>query len=201
MRGALRAVMHLSLAPAVLVLVAACHGRRVSGGPAVVVAPAPDTVVRPTPVAPPPPASPARTASAAGAASAVEFREADTVMFAGSETIARKVGTERIFVAKDAVVTSRDFRSVRVGVSPNGMPTIELLVCERAGERLGEFTSRNIRRRRLAVLADGKPLIAPLIMGRITVGVQLDGIGDMASASRLARTMEAALPVERCPPP
>lgn len=179
---------------AALLLLAACHRR--TAQTAVAVPPpvagavaAPDTLASPTVALPP---------SAAGL---VEFREADTVAFSGSEATPRKVGTERLFVAKDAVITSRDFRFVRVGVGSNGMPVIELRLCEAAGQRLGLFTQANMRRRRLAVLAGGKPLIAPLIMGKITVGVQLDGIGDMQSASELARRMEAALPAERCPAP
>ena len=74
-----------------------------------------------------------------------------------------------MFVEKQAPLTDRDVETVRLAKLPTGAPAINLQLDQTASLALEDITLKNVGRR-LAILVDGKIVIAPTIKERITGG-------------------------------
>jgi hypothetical protein len=100
-------------------------------------------------------------------------------------------GTEPLFFAVETrcAVTSRDLSGVRVDPGMSGQPVVTLTLQPEAARTFGDFTSAGVGRA-LAIVVDGKVMLAPIINSRITDSAMIEGgfspdeAGDLATALR-----------------
>lgn len=78
-------------------------------------------------------------------------------------------GKVSMFVEKSAPLCDRDVEKVTPSKLPDGKPAIDLMFDQTASLTLEDITSKNIGRR-MAILVDGKVVIAPTIKERISGG-------------------------------
>lgn len=98
-------------------------------------------------------------------------------------------------VRKTAVITGRDLKNARPGVSgETGLPDIQFSLTPNGAQKFGQATGENIGRR-LAVILDGTVESAPVINSRITDSGVIQGSFSQAEADELAKVLRAgALP-------
>jgi preprotein translocase subunit SecD len=116
----------------------------------------------------------------------------DREVFQGPED----AGDRRVhyLVRREPMVTGRDLKTARAGVSEVQEPCIDFTLTPRGAAVFAEETSRNVGRR-LAIVLDEQVLAAPAIEERIGAHGQIRGRFTPASADELARVLRAgALP-------
>jgi preprotein translocase subunit SecD len=92
-------------------------------------------------------------------------------------------GKSSMVVEQECPLTDRDVESVKLARLPNGTPAINLQLDQTASITLESVTSKN-RGRRLAVIVDGKIVIAPTIKETITGGhMTIGGFNDAATTT------------------
>ena len=98
-------------------------------------------------------------------------------------------------VRKAAVITGRDLKNARPGVSgETGLPDIQFSLTPNGAQKFGQATGENVGRR-LAVILDGTVESAPVINSRITDSGVIQGSFSQAEADELAKVLRAgALP-------
>jgi hypothetical protein len=100
-------------------------------------------------------------------------------------------GTEPLFFAVETrrAVTSRDLSGVRVDPGMDGQPVVTLTLQPEAARTFGDLTGAGVGRA-LAIVVDGKVMLAPIIHSRITDSAMIEGgftpdeAGDLATALR-----------------
>jgi preprotein translocase subunit SecD len=78
-------------------------------------------------------------------------------------------GKSTIFVEKKAPLTDKDVETVKLSKMPDGSPSIDLMFDQTAALVLEDITGKNAGRH-MAILVDGKVVIAPTIKERIAGG-------------------------------
>ncbi len=98
-------------------------------------------------------------------------------------------------VRKEAVITGRDLKNARPGVSgETGLPDIQFSLTPTGAQKFGQATGENVGKR-LAVILDGTVESAPVINSRITDSGVIQGSFSQAEADELAKVLRAgALP-------
>jgi preprotein translocase subunit SecD len=87
-------------------------------------------------------------------------------------------GKVTMFVEKSAALTDRDVEQVKLSKAPDGKPAVALILDQTAKLTLEDITSKNIGRR-IAVLVDGKIVMAPTIKEKIEGGhMTIAGFGE-----------------------
>jgi preprotein translocase subunit SecD len=85
-------------------------------------------------------------------------------------------GKETMTVEKRAYLNEKDLDSVKLAKMPDGSPSINLVFDQTAALTLEDITAKN-KGRRMAILVEGKIVIAPSIKERISGGhVTLAGL-------------------------
>ena len=105
-------------------------------------------------------------------------------------------GTRSFYlVRKEAVITGRDLKNARPGVSgETGLPDIQFSLTPTGAQKFGQATGDNVGRR-LAVILDGSVESAPVINSRITDSGVIQGSFSQSEADELAKVLRAgALP-------
>ena len=98
-------------------------------------------------------------------------------------------------VRKEAVITGRDLKNARPGVSgETGLPDIQFSLTPTGAQKFGQATGDNVGKR-LAVILDGTVESAPVINSRITDQGVIQGTFSQEEADTLAKVLRAgALP-------
>lgn len=105
-------------------------------------------------------------------------------------------GTRSFYlVRKEAIITGRDLKNARPGVSgETGLPDIQFSLTPTGAQKFGQATGDNVGRR-LAVILDGSVESAPVINSRITDSGVIQGSFSQSEADELAKVLRAgALP-------
>lgn len=127
----------------------------------------------------------------------LEFRLADSVAFAGSESKPRLFEERRVFAATQPVVGTAEFRSVEASISETGMPVLNLELCPEAGVRLTRFTADHVGRQ-LMILAGNDVLSVAVITGAFGARVQVAGLGTVMKTMAFAQVMRTRLQQPAC---
>jgi len=93
-------------------------------------------------------------------------------------------GKTSMVVERECPLTDRDVETVRLAKLPDGTPVINLQLDQTASITLESVTSKN-RGRRLAVLVDGRIVIAPTIKETIAGGHMTIGGFDAAQTTAI----------------
>ncbi len=131
------------------------------------------------------------------AAAGVEFRIADTVRFTGAEPVRRDFKGVPFFAHASAIVSSADLRSVSIGVTPNGYPTVRFTLCANGATRMAKASSANLSRS-LALLFGDKVLTFARIVYPVSDSIELSGAMTLQQATALVAEIGSSLPAVRC---
>lgn len=103
--------------------------------------------------------------------------------------------TSFFLVQKDPVITGRDLKNARPGVSgESGLPDIQFSLTPNGSQKFGTATGNNVGKR-LAVILDDFVQSAPVINSRITDSGVIQGTFSQTEADELAKVLRAgALP-------
>lgn len=89
-------------------------------------------------------------------------------------------------------LTNRDLNRVQAGQGKSGRPALILRLNREGAAKFARLTSANVGRR-LAIVVDGRILIAPTIRGPITGGaVSIQGFSSAQEAERLSELLQTA---------
>jgi preprotein translocase subunit SecD len=96
---------------------------------------------------------------------------------------------ETLFLEDEILVSEKDIGDAALEKDSFGRPSVLLQLKSDASERFAEITGSN-NRRRLAIVADGVILTAPVIQERISGGkILITGTFSLQEAEKLARSL------------
>ncbi len=120
----------------------------------------------------------------------IEFRQAETSPGEGL-TEATVPGTnKKIYMHKTADVTTADISEARPGQDSDGKPVVEIFLTKEGAKRLGELTEKQISKP-LAILIDGKLVMAPVVRDRISDRAVIDGRFTEQERDKLVKEINA----------
>lgn len=107
-------------------------------------------------------------------------------------TTAPTAAGERIYLAPQPALDAQDVDTATAQPDVGGRGAVTIKLTERGKQRMDELT-RNSIGGRLAIVVNGKPLIAPVITSRVPGGiVQISGDFTLEEAERIADTIRTA---------
>ena len=97
----------------------------------------------------------------------IEFRVAEEQPGTGLTPVATNDYPPTLYLHSDVAVSNGDIHGAKAGRDDLGLPTVTLELTEAGAAKLQAVTSANLQKR-LAILADGKVLLAPIIQSAVT---------------------------------
>jgi len=94
--------------------------------------------------------------------------------------------TQTIYLHKEPLLTNKDFAEARVVLDQLGRPAVNVIIAKAAQQKMGDAPDSH-RGKPLAILLDGKVLMAPIILDRVSTSVRITGDFSQAEAERIAR--------------
>ena len=114
----------------------------------------------------------------------IEFRLAEAAPAEGL-TEATEVGTnKKVYLHKTAGLTNSDIDRAKLGKDADGKPVVELSFTKDGGKKMAKMTGDHIGKS-LAILIDGKVIMAPRINDPISDHAMIDGRFTNEEASKL----------------
>ncbi|HZZ29095.1 MAG TPA: M56 family metallopeptidase [Pirellulales bacterium] len=118
----------------------------------------------------------------------LEFRLAEAEPGEGLTEAALPGGTEKVYLHLQAELSKDDIASIQLMPNENGTEGISITLTEAGGEKMEALTAANLLKR-LAVLVDGKVLVAPRIQSKISDKMQLTGNFSKEELEQLSKTL------------
>lgn len=123
-----------------------------------------------------------------------ELRLADTSPSPGAVQAKAEGSEETLYLAPEVVLTNADVRRSRTQVTPVGSYGILVELTHEGGEKLAKLTRDNLNKR-VAILLDGRLVMAPVIRSEIPGGSAIiEGDFTEDEARELARGIQASRP-------
>jgi preprotein translocase subunit SecD len=120
-----------------------------------------------------------------------ELRLADASMFPGAVQATVEGSGETVYLSPEVVLTNAHVRRSGVQKTYSGDYGVELTLTEEGGEKLARLTRENLYKR-VAILLDGRLVMAPRIQTEIPGGVALiEGDFTKEKAGEIARGIQA----------
>jgi preprotein translocase subunit SecD len=116
----------------------------------------------------------------------VEFRLAEDEAAEGLIEATVSGTTQTIFLHKDPLLTNRDISHARVVVDEENGPAVDVTFAEESREKVLHLTETN-RGKLLAILVDGRVIMAPVIREPIGTEARIWGRFSREEAERIAR--------------
>ena len=116
----------------------------------------------------------------------IEFRLAETAPAEGL-TEATEAGTKnKVYLHKTAELTNSDIDRAAPAKDANGNPVVELSFTKDGAKKMAKMTGDNINKS-LAILVDGKVILAPRIKAQISERAIIDGRFTNEEAAKLIK--------------
>lgn len=123
-----------------------------------------------------------------------ELRLADTAPSPGAVQATVEGSEETVYLSPEVVLTNAHVRRSSIQKTYSGDYGVELTLTEEGGEKLARLTRENLYKR-VAILLDGRLIMAPMIQTEIPGGVaMIEGDFTKEKAREIARGIQASRP-------
>jgi preprotein translocase subunit SecD len=120
----------------------------------------------------------------------VEFRLAETAPAEGLIEATEAGSNKKVYLHKTAELTNSDIDGAKLGKNGDGKPVVELSFTKDGGKKMAKMTGENTGKS-LAILIDGKVIMAPRINDPISDRAMIDGRFTNEEAAKLIERINA----------